>query len=454
MLGRHRRPKVVKRLVQVSAPLVFPPDFTLGVATSAYQVEGGIENDWSLWERAGKLNDPTTRNLKGAAHWERFFDDVFLIKALGATAYRMSIEWARVEPRRGHWDGAALAGYRVRLEALVKAGIRPIVTLHHFTHPAWFHTETPWHEPSSLKAWRGYVERCAELLQGLDVAVTVINEPEVFLLGGYLSAKMPPGLSDGKQAFAAAANLLRAYVIARQALLDRAGGRPAPKMGIAQNVMMFAPRRVWNPLDQALSRLAESNYNHAFLEALSTGQLRLQMPGLMAGKADIDGAARSTDFTGVNYYTRAHLSFVARPPFIAFDFLDKHRRGLTDIGWEDYPEGFGALLRQMKRYGVPVWVTENGIDDRLGTRRPRFLYEHLRQLLLARREGVDINTYLHWSLMDNFEWLEGWGPRFGLYRVDFATLERTRTPACDYFARLARERVLTPPTAAEEMFSA
>jgi beta-glucosidase len=428
----------------VTEQLVFPPDFTFGVATSAYQAEGGIENDWSAWERAGKLNDPAARMGRGAGHWDRFAEDVGLITSLGATAYRLSIEWARVEPRRGQWDEAAWSGYRHRLELLRRAGVRPVVTLHHFTHPPWFHAETPWHEPASLEAWRRYVRRCADLLQGLDAAVTTINEPNVFVLGGYLAAKMPPGLADGKLAFLALANLARAHVIARQELIDRAWGGKVT-VGVAQNVLLFAPKRVWSPLDQALCRLAESNYNHAFLETLATGKLRVQMPGLLAGSADIDGAANSTEYTGINYYTRAHLGFVSRAPFVSFEFLDKHGRGLTDIGWEEYPSGFGTLLKQMKRYRRPVWVTENGLDDRLGTRRPRFLYEHLRELLLARQEGVDVNTYLHWSLLDNFEWLEGWGPRFGLYRVDLKTQARTPTPAVEYFRRLARERVLTPP---------
>jgi beta-glucosidase len=216
-------------------------------------------------------------------------------------------------------------------------------------------------------------------------------------------------------------------------------------VGIAQNLLVFAPGRRWHPLDHALARLAETNYNHAFLEALSTGQLRLQMPGLTAGKADIDGAAKSTEFTGVNYYTRAHLKFTTAAPFVAFEFLDPLRRGKTDIGWEWFPEGFGWLLGQVRRYGLPVWVTENGLDDRTGARRPQFLYEHLHEVLKARQAGVDVTTYLHWSLMDNFEWLEAWGPRFGLYRVDRQTLERTRTPGADYFERVARQRVLTPP---------
>lgn len=427
-----------------TAPLTFPENFTFGVATSAYQVEGGIENDWSAWERAGRCRDPQVRCGRACGHWERFFDDVALIRAAGATAYRLSIEWARVEPEPGRFDEAAWQGYRDRLEALVKAGIRPVVTLHHFTHPQWFHERTPWHEPSSLASWKRYATRCAELLEGLGAAVCTFNEPNIFVLGGYLGGKMPPGLADGRQAFAAAANLLRAHVLARQALLDRAKGAPV-QVGIAAHQMIFAPQRKWHPLDQALTRIAETYFNGAFLEALSVGELRLQAPGFTAGRAIIDGAAKSMEFVGVNYYTRSHLRFVTRAPWLEFAFRDEHGRGLTDLGWEDYPRGFGVVLRQLKRYGLPVWVTENGLDDRAGGRRPRFLHDHLEELLRARADGVDVTTYLHWSLMDNFEWLEGWGPRFGLYRVDFETQERSATPAVDYYRRLATGRVLVPP---------
>lgn len=426
---------------------VFPPDFLFGVATSSYQVEGGIENDWAAWERAGKLKDPHARCGDAVEHWQRFFDDVPLISALGAKAYRLSFEWARVEPRRGEFDEAALAGYRARLEALVRAGITPVVTLHHFTHPTWFHEESPWHEASSLVAWDRYVRRCAQLLDGLEVMVTTINEPNVLLLGGYLSGLIPPGVADGKKTFAAMANLVRAHVLARQAVKERA---PTARVGIAQNMLVFASRRWWHPLDQALARLAEGAYNHAFLEALKTGVLDVSMPGLSAGRARIDGAADSTDFTGLNYYSRVHLRFVPRAPWLQMDYLDPSRRGLTDLGWEWFPEGFGQLLKQLGRYGKPIYVTENGLDDRTGARRARFLYEHLKQLLDARAEGVDVRGYLHWSLMDNFEWLEGWEPRFGLYRVDRRTMKREWTPACAYYRRLTETRRLTPPTDAEQ----
>lgn len=420
----------------------FPPDFTFGVATAAYQVEGGIENDWSAWERAGKLKEPHARCGKAVDHWGRFDDDVQLIRDVGATAYRLSLEWARIEPKPGEFDESALQGYRSRLERLRQSGIRPVVTLHHFTNPPWLHEQAPWHGPDILPRWERYVRACAQVVRGLDAAIITFNEPMVFLLGGYLQGLIPPGRNSGVEAMAALANIARAHVLAREAL--RESGHPLTA-GISQHLMVFAADRRWHPIDQAVVRLAEGNFNHALLEALCTGQLKISMPGVAKLKATIDGAASSMEFVGINYYTRAHLRFITKPPFVHFGFRDVSGRGLTDIGWEDYSEGFGDMLRAMKRYKLPVWVTENGIDDRTGKRRPEFLYRHWQQLLAARADGVDVRAYLHWSLLDNFEWLEAWGPRFGLYRVDFDTLERTPTPAVPYFKQVATSRTLIAP---------
>ncbi len=425
----------------MTEPRRFPDSFVFGVATAAYQVEGGIENDWSDWERAGKCHAKDARCGKAVDHWNRFEEDIGLIEALGAKAYRLSIEWARVEPMPGQFDDAAWAAYRGRLELLCARGIRPVVTMHHFTHPKWFAAQTPWHEASSLVSWARYARKFAELVSGLDVAVVTFNEPMVFLLGGYLSGQMPPGFSDAGKAWAAVSNLARAHVIARQALLDRT---KSVTVGISQHLMDFVPARRWHPIDQALTRLADSNFNHAMLEALTTGELKIQMPGIAAGHTKIDGARDSMEYLGINYYTRSHLKFVTGKPFLTFEFRDVLKRGLTDIGWEYYPEGFGRLLRTLKRYDKPVWVTENGIDDRSGLRRTKFLHDHLNQILDARADGVDVQTYLHWSLLDNFEWLEAWGPRFGLYHVDFETLERTPTPACDYFRAVISTREVPP----------
>lgn len=428
--------------MRMSEILEFPQDFVFGVATAAYQVEGHIENDWSEWERAGKLKDPAMRCGKSVDHWNRYEEDLSLIQNVSATAYRMSLEWARIEPRRGQFDDNVLAAYRQRVLRLRELGIRPIITLHHYTHPSWFHREAPWHEPECLPAWRRYVKACAEVLRGTDPMIITFNEPMPLILGGYLQGLIPPGINEGKKASLAVTHLAMAHIIARAELRSALGEVP---MGISQNVLSFAPDRFWHPIDRALTRLASWNYNHAFIDALHTGKLRLSMPGVMSAKVDLPGGRESMDFIGINYYTRAHLRFVPRKPFLEFVYLDKHQRGLTHIGWEDYPEGFGQILLEMRQYGKPVWVTENGIDDRDGNRRPNYLYEHWKQLLQARKQGVDIRGYLYWSLMDNFEWLEGWGPRFGLYQVDFNTLERKATAACHYFKRVASEKKLTPP---------
>lgn len=422
--------------------LSFPEGFIFGVATSAYQVEGHIENDWADWERAGKLKEAGARCGRGVDHWNRFDEDYLLARNVGSEAFRMSLEWARLEPARGRLDEAAVDGYRQRLLRMKAAGLRPVVTLHHFTHPTWFHREAPWHEPESVPAFRAYARACGRILQGTGALVLTFNEPMVLLLGGYVQGVIPPGISDGKRSIRALANLVRAHVAAREELLAACG---RCEIGISQNVLAFAPARMWHPLDRALCHLGSWNYNHAFLNALREGRLKVNMPGLGAINEVIPGARDSVEFIGINYYTRTHIRFTARKPFVEYTYRDVHRRGLTHIGWEDYPEGFGQLLLEMKRYGLPVWVTENGIDDRTGERRPHYLYSHWKAMLRAIKQGVDVRGYLYWSLLDNFEWLEGWGPRFGLYHVDFETLERQPTPACHYFRHVALTRALSRP---------
>ncbi len=421
----------------------FPEGFTFGVATSAYQVEGGIENDWAEWERAGRLKEPHVRCGRAVDHWHRYEEDYGLALDVGATAFRISLEWARIEPERGRYDGAALEAYRERLLRMRARGLRPVVTLHHFTHPSWFARETPWHKPESVEAFRAYTRACAGLLKGLDALIISFNEPMVLLLGGYLQGLMPPGHADGALCMAALENMVRAHAAAREELLAALG---KVELGISQNMLAFAPDRWWHPLDRALVRLAAPAYNHAFHEALVSGKLRVNMPGVASTRVDIPSARDSCEFIGVNYYTRAHLRFVPRPPFIDFKYRDIQGRGLTDIGWELWPEGFGQTLREVRRYGLPVWITENGMDDRAGNRRPEYIHSHLAQVLEARAQGVDVRGYLYWSLLDNFEWLEGWGPRFGLYHVDFETLERRPTPACDYFRAVATGRKLVAPS--------
>ncbi len=417
----------------------FPEGFAWGAATAAYQVEGGIECDWSAWERAGKTKTPCGRAVD---HWNRWEQDFDLLAAAGLGAYRLSVEWARIEPSPGRFDDAALERYRQMLESLERRGIRAMVTLHHFTHPAWFHEQTPWTGTRSLEAFRRFVRKVAETLAGTVSWWCTLNEPMVFLLGGYADAQMPPGIRDLKTFGSVAANLMRAHVVAREVLREV---DPTTPVGLAHNAVAFAPLRALSPVDQVIHRYAHELYNHAVPRALTEGELRLQMPGRLWRRETIDGGRGSLDWLGVNYYSRIHVGAKLAPPFVEAVYRDASGRGLTDLGWECWPEGFAALLGELSRYRLPLYVTENGLADESGTRRSWFLYDHLKVLRDALAAGLDVRGYFHWSLLDNFEWLQGLGPRFGLYRVDFGTLERTPTSTVPWLARVATTgRLVTP----------
>jgi beta-glucosidase len=281
------------------------------------------------------------------------------------------------------------------------SGIRPVVTLHHFTHPQWFHRQTPWHLPESVPAFRRYAKVCAKIFRGMDPLVVTFNEPMVLLLGGYIQGVFPPGIADGKKAMAAIANILRAHVAAREEILAEIGRL---EIGTSHNVLAFAPDRRWHPLDRVVTRMVAEAYNHAFLRGLCTGDLRIFMPGLASTRVKLEGARDSVDFLGLNYYTRAHVRFTPKAPFVEMQYRDQLKRGLTHMGWEYYPEGFLQMLLEAKEYGLPVWITENGIDDRNGDRRSNYLFEHWSQMLQAIGQGVDIRgcrtspgRWRHWA---------------------------------------------------------
>ncbi|MGC4117385.1 MAG: family 1 glycosylhydrolase [Myxococcales bacterium] len=417
----------------------FPESFVFGAATAAYQIEGGIENDWTDWERAGRTKTPCGRAVD---HWNRFEEDFDLLQAAGLSAYRLSVEWARIEPEPGRFDDAALAQYRRMLESLSRRGIRAMVTLHHFTHPRWFHARTPWIGPRFIDAFERFTRRVAQELKGLVSWWCTLNEPMVFLLGGFVDAQMPPAVKDLTLFADAAANLMRAHVVARAALSELTPGVP---VGIAHNAIALAPLRRLSPIDRLVARSSHELYNHAVPRALTQGLLKLQMPGLLSRSVPIDGGRGSLDFLGINYYSRIHVGLKLGPPWVQVRYVDVAQRGLTDLGWEYHPEGFAQLLAEMRGYGVPLYVTENGLADAKGERRSWFLYDHLKVVRDLLREGADVRGWFHWSLMDNFEWLEGLGPRFGLYRVDLQTLERSATPTVAWLKRVAKTGELSTP---------
>jgi beta-glucosidase len=425
--------------------------FLWGVATSAYQIEGAADNDWTEWERGQRLRDRRTRCGEGAGHRRRWRADFGLLSSLGANAYRYSVERSAIEPRPGCFSEAELALERERADALLRLNIEPCVTLHHYTHPRWFWSDGGWENPESVAGFRRYAEVVADALGPRVRLWVTLNEPIVFLLGGYLGGKIPPGRSSFAAAARALEHMLRAHAEAASAIRSKC---PGSRVGIAHNMLAFAPDRSDSALDRRLARQGERLYNLALLETIATGRLDWSFPGQGRVRAHLDDFPASHDFVGVNYYSRVHIRFRGLPGAVGeYFYRDPAARGLTDTGWEVHPHGFDVVLRQAGQTGLPVLVTENGIATRDDRRRQDFLREHALVLAHRRLAGTPIDGYFYWSLLDNFEWLEGFGPRFGLFEVDYATFARRRRPSADVFARLGRpfiEAGAGPPSVASE----
>lgn len=409
---------------------------------SHYQVEGDDPCDWTEWEAAGRTRGGACG--RAARSWERYEEDAAAAAALGANAFRFSVSWSRVEPRRGELDEAALARYGRLVAKLVALGLEPVVTLLHYTHPRWFHAETPWTSTASVEAFARFARAVAGALGPCARCWTILNEPFVLVLGGFLDGQVPPGLSSARAASRALDHLLAAH---EAAAAEIRAAVPGAAIGVAHNVMGFAPERPASPFDRLLVKVGHRFYNRTLLDAFGEGRWNAYLPPFtrLAGKRP--GLPASLDFLGVNYYSRLHLRFLGDGGRIgSFAYRDPHGRGLTDNGWEVVPEAFLPLLRECASIEKPLLVTENGLADASDAMRQAFLEAHVAVLEEAVREGLPVHGYLHWSLVDNYEWLDGWAPRFGLLELDRETLGRRPRPSAETFRRLGAE-YLAGPTA-------
>lgn len=404
--------------------------FLWGVATSAFQLEGSPNADWTSWDGVlGEKPDVT-------GHYKRYREDLALLRQLGVNAYRFSLEWSRIQPQEHGWDEASIRHYQEILDILREDRIEPMVTLHHFTHPLWFTTRYPWHEDASVDKFLAFVEKAVSTLHGVRYWIT-FNEPYVLVLAGYFEGCTPPAVADVSMGIKALTNILIAHGRAFDIIHAHV---PDAMVSIAHNMAALAPWRRWNPLDRSLAKVAKYFYNHSLIDAFRTGTLKIAFPFRKTIEIPVP-IRRKLDFFGVNYYTRLHMRFnPLRKMGVEMRHRDIDGYGLTDMGWEIHPRGLERVLRYASRLDVPLVITENGIATRDGQKKIRFLRRHIDVLEDCRRQGMDVRGYFYWSLIDNYEWLQGLDARFGLYKVDFDTLERTPTSAAAYYSYLIKSR--------------
>lgn len=425
--------------MRARAVLKFPADFQFGVATAAHQVEGqNDQNDWWDFEqKPGRIHDGT-RSGAACEHYQRYREDLQLIKDLSLSAYRFSVEWARIEPEPGRFDHGALDHYAQMADACRKAGIEPCVTLHHFTLPRWFAERGGFLMKDAPELFARYVRELSFAIGDSVTLWTTLNEPVVYLYHGYLAGIWPPERKNPKEMAVAGRNLIRSHFEALRVLRAGRSFRGAgARVGLATHFRVFDPARDGNRLDQAAAKVQDAIFNWAFLESVHKGRL-LPPYGIGEPIGQAWGGS-GHDYLGINYYTRGRVRFDPRKPSELFGAQETTPGALlNDLGWEIYPEGLSRAVRAVYgRYELPVWITENGIADAEDKYRAAYIVHHLAETARLIEQGIPVKGYYHWSLMDNFEWAEGFSARFGLYAMNYQTQERMLRKSGELYARIA-----------------
>ena len=403
--------------------LTFPKNFLWGTATSPTQVEGHIANEWTDYVASDGGHCRIACN-----HYHRYEEDIGLMVGLGLNAYRMGIEWSRLQPAPfAPLDAAELDRYVHLLDCLKASGIKPMVVLHHFSNPPWVLTGGGWREPGTIAAFVDYVTKLVAALKDRVTIWNTFNEPDTYASLTYLLGGFPPFHKWRLLAYRKVIqNMAEAHVRASEAIRRQYAGPQQPEVGIAKNWTFFGSFTMYALWDHLLAEAAHHAFNRFVLDAFLGGDRR--------------GAST---FLGVNYYGRARLKhFRALVPTNNVPASELKALGIvSDDMFERHPRGFGKLLRDFhRRYRLPIYITEHGAASTDDDFRIADLAAHLRELRAAMADGVDVRGFFYWSLLDNFEWQFGYSKKFGLFSVDFAdeSLPRRLTRTGEFYREICR----------------
>ncbi|MDD5032339.1 MAG: glycoside hydrolase family 1 protein [Patescibacteria group bacterium] len=399
--------------------LKFPKDFLWGVSTSAHQIEGGAANDWSCWERSEfRIKNLELRNenpnnyICGLAcdSYNRYEEDIKLVKDLNCGAYRLGIEWARIEPEEGKWDRKEIEHYRKVLMNLKANNLKVVLTLWHWTNPIWLADKGGWANKEAVKYFSRYVEFIVNQLGDLVDYWLTLNEPMVYIANGHITGKFPPNKKSIFIARKVFNNLIRAHKTGYGVIHNK---YTKAEVSITQLMNYFEPARKWCLVEAGLAKLASWIWNERFLNKIKN----------------------ELDYIGLDYYF--HDRIVWYPPF-----KKNENKKITDMGWEIYPKGIYYVLKSLAKFKKPIIVMENGLADADDKERVNFIREHLKYVYKAIGGGVSVRGYFYWSLLDNFEWAAGFDPKFGLYEVDRKTFKRTARPSAKMYAEICKNNMI------------
>jgi beta-glucosidase len=405
----------------------FPKDFLWGASTSSHQVEGGTHNQWSVWElahaaemakTAGKRLDwlPNWHEVKAQAenpenyisgrgidHYRRYEEDFKLVKQLNLNSFRFGIEWSRIEPEEGIWDEAAIEYYRGYIEKLKEMDIEPVMNIWHWTMPIWFTDKGGFEKAANIKYFVRFVEKVGGSYGHLLKYVITLNEPNVYASFSYFLGQWPPQAKSPFKMAVVYWHLARAH---RQSYKVLKNLHPKLQIGVASQLGNVQAKRPHNLFDEMSTKIMRYGWNWLYLRRIR----------------------RCQDFVGINYYFTDYYSGLFKK--------QNPSQPVSDLGWYMEPEGlYPLILRSWARFKKPIIITENGVADAKDEFRRWWIEESLVAMEKARSEGIPVEGYFHWSLLDNFEWAYGWWPKFGLVEVDRAHgMKRTIRPSAKWFA--------------------
>jgi len=413
----------------------FPKDFLWGTATAAHQVEGQNDNNnWSAWE-----NDPG-RIFQGqkaglACDWwnGRWKEDLANAAQGGQNSHRFSIEWSRIQPTPNTWDENALNFYREMLKGMRSLGLEPMVTLHHFTDPLWIYENGGWEDDATPRYFAKFVRRVVTALKDQVNLWITINEPAIYANGGYLEGSFPPGKNSLSSTFKVMRNMLKGHAAAYSIIHEL---QQNAQVGYSKNYRGLEPSRAWFPPDVWITNFTSKSFNDAFSNALVNGKFKFALK-----KEAVPGAIGTQDFIGVNYYSADKVVF---KPFAVKDIF--HRRyypenaQISKTGFiANIPRGMYTALKWAHQFNLPIYITENGVEDSTDGMRPAYIIEHIHQVWRAANANWRLKGYFHWTQVDNFEWERGWSQRFGLWGLERKTQKRVRRKSVDLYSAICEE---------------
>lgn len=414
---------------QKQTPEPFPKDFLFGASTSAHQVEGNNHNNWTVWELENarslaksaeykladlpgwdEVRDEATdpdNYVSGIAvdHYNRYLEDIQVAKDMNLNAFRFSIEWSRVEPEQGIWNKEALEHYRQYIKAIKDAGMEPLPTLYHWTVPVWFAQQGGFERARNIRYFVRFAEKIIDEFHHDFKYLTTINEPDTVMSHGYISLDHPPQQRSYIKAVVVYRNLLKSHK-----LIYNYAHRKNRLLNVG-----FTKSYAWVRAgdDRFITRLAVG-LDLFFRDDLVIRYVR-----------------RKLDFIGVNFY------FSDR--HVGLKIENTHEK-LNDLGWEMRPSDLKPVLIRLGKWKKPLIVMESGVADRHDHNRKWWIAQSLAAVQGAMKANVTVFGYLHWSLLDNFEWAYGRWPRFGLVEIDYAhNLARTVRPSGSWYGAVVNK---------------